>query len=1369
MDYKVLVKEENLWASEEEIENVPSVIKTEYSYLKEAVFNDDVCGALFRLKDIYEICMKIPAIMAIISISSYVESDNNFIRMTNEQLKQEHGRYHEDDSNLFEESEVFKKFGVILSRLLKEPLAIGSWRQLIEIIVENSTVFELEEKLQSILSRTTEFLKVRPKKVSSQNERYEDVANWRNKTIGHGTLLINTEQYWEQVYDLVKGLYTYFIGNTGQQSLSSLYKSIQIMQDENTFILQVGKKRLPVSEYVYKLDEEQFFFDSYFSKQNYTEVTNYFSTSKRLKNCTYFQKLFSLVSATEKRDGKKKRRLITNSADREMYACLNSVPKYENPVFIIREIRNFLKDNSKGVMYIQMERGMGKSVLAHELDGRYQKGILQKDLNAVTRVYHISDMQLRGERRTSDFFTALNSNLLSYYEADLEIDNEEYIYEGKDVRHIEQMESDEAQIAFSYYLELFREHYEYELYGEDEGEEIKLVYIIDGIDELNSDTESILDAIPSHLGLQSNETVNHVYIIFLSRTKEEERLPEVAKRCIDVAEEKAGMIFEVDSENEDYLSLLRKFLRNNYKSVPEEKVAEIIDYAERKFLYIKPYMALGNKVFAENEKNSAYSVAQKYIEELQKLYCGTSLHTLQLVIAAIAVFHAVSLKELCDLVLFTKVSYDVIGILNDILPLLSVRRTDGDDAYEFANEEYEQYVYTHFYESVCEVINRFRISLISWYENADKHNEAYGKQWGEFVKRLLHVDYLAKEIGFTETTEEYVKCIISLWRGGNPETFYSSCVGKVLEENVITQIMYLNFRQLTLLTLKDLKKVSMDFSFYESQNSKTIGSDFLRKIVQHCVGFGKVDIWFELVMVSYEEPRVSAFRKIVEQWENQNEIVDYLADKVKEDYENKRCSSHGKYLEELLPIVETEELKIKVYEGLLYTYKMLANSILENSIIKKSINIEEERKNIIIKNLDNAMIYRNLPNYDWIGEIKDCLLSIHNVIDEKILQLSSLPSRIYQLGMQEYIDWFCICQLNENDMTKSQLSRYYEAEKQNYLCIIDQINSLLDGENRGQISRWLNIIPPGVSVQMVVQDNKDLLTAFLDLYSRLVIYYASTTSNKEIRYLSLGFYSLLESYDRHFREKKIGLYENCTGGGIDNEQKMTSWEKTYAMYCSFFRDAEKIPKDINEVPIIANDFTNKYLQELFVDNEYEAYFALNSKIEKGYSQISIMRSEIMEWLHGYRLIRNYYRWISVRYYRSFDGKDALSSDDLYKRLADEFSFLSDTVSNFGENVNDLIHTKSMLKHFSILSQEMLYFAKMIPDTIITLDSAKAILLNGIEPLRESETNPEEIKELINKIVASVDDPNKWYNSDMQFIANNTDKTIFEKGKEDLCT
>ena len=82
-------------------------------------------------------------------------------------------------------------------------------------------------------------------------------------------------------------------------------------------------------------------------------------------------------------------------------------------------------------------------------------------------------------------------------------------------------------------------------------------------------------------------------------------------------------------------------------------------------------------------KITAYDVAANYMEKLQKRYCGTSLHTLQLISAAIAVFGSATLREICELVLFTGISYDVVGVLNDILPLLTVKRVAGENRYEF--------------------------------------------------------------------------------------------------------------------------------------------------------------------------------------------------------------------------------------------------------------------------------------------------------------------------------------------------------------------------------------------------------------------------------------------------------------------------------------------------------------------------------------------------------------------------------------------------------------------------------------------------------------------------------------------------------------
>ena len=160
------------------------------------------------------------------------------------------------------------------------------------MIADYSALFELDSDLVSILLRTAQLYKVRPRIVNGELDRYEDVGNWRNKTIGHGTLAIHTEDYWEQVYDLVKGLHAYFSKDKDGRSLSNCYENINIVQEKNNtceYVLQIGNKRHVISEYIYFFDNEYYFFDSYYSRQRYTEVTDYFNEPKRLKNNYCYQ------------------------------------------------------------------------------------------------------------------------------------------------------------------------------------------------------------------------------------------------------------------------------------------------------------------------------------------------------------------------------------------------------------------------------------------------------------------------------------------------------------------------------------------------------------------------------------------------------------------------------------------------------------------------------------------------------------------------------------------------------------------------------------------------------------------------------------------------------------------------------------------------------------------------------------------------------------------------------------------------------------------------------------------------------------------------------------------------------------------------
>lgn len=1384
-DYKEKVKEETLWVPNSQLSHIPGVIIKEYELLHESIKKDDVCGALFRLKDIYEISIKLPSIYAIISISSYIENNNDFISLTGDEITQERDKYISGESNTNIESEEVKKFGEVLSRLLKEPLSIGSWNELANKIIKTSSILKVDRILVDILERTIELHKVTPSKANGENDNYDNFTNWRNKTIGHGTLLIKTEDYWPQVHDLVERLYTYLSGDEKEESLSDLYSQIKIEENDNDnskYDLKVGNNSYPLSEYIYSINDEYYYFDSYYSRKNYTEITNY-NAPERLKNSTYYKALYSLCNATKKESSKKgntkrKSRSISTSEDREMYACLKSTPEYEQPTFIIDEINKYINENDKGVLYIQMERGMGKSTLAHNLDGRYQEGFLQKDLQSVVRVYHINDMMLRNENRAQDFYTALDNNLRSYNGGQFEIDNEDYFdSDGKDLRSLITENSEEASMALCQLLEMFRLGYEYEIVDDDSDDEINLVYIIDGIDELNSDTRSILNAIPDGAKMQNteDEEVNHVYIILLSRTPDEDNLPTVAKECIEDCEEKANKILTINSNNKDYYDLLKQYITKNYNDLSDDAVCKIIENAQRKFLYIQPYLAMGDAVITQGKRITAYDVARNYIGELQKLYFGTSLHTLQLIISSIATFHTISLQEICNLIIFTDVSYDVIGVLNDILPLLTTKRTDGDDTYSFANEEYEKFVFDNMRDAVCEVIRRYRISMVSWFESPDKKGDDYGKQWGNYIKRALLVDRVAKNIDFFETTEEYIKALIELWWRRNPLTFYSQSVDKELEADIINQLRLTKYRELELLSPKDLQVRFLLFrasDYWEDGNLNWKRYEFTQEIIEHCVHYGKIDKWFEVVVSDdmglnsedeIDNDRLNAFRKIVEAWPNQEIVIDYLNQKIQDHLKENafypyKGVAYGVYLEKLLSFVIEERLRKKIFVGLLNAYYLLAKTIIQ---WPRANDVEEKRKEIMQDYLLEAeRKYTSLPNYSLIAEIKDAIFG-ENAYDKAIEQLNLLAESVYSNNSEEYALELSRLRLREENLTEDQIRRYRQAQIKNYQSIINHVKKLLDEQNIDSVYHWLYECWGG-DINSFTVENEGLLTEYLSLYEKLVMVCVEEGNIKKLCSLELMFKRFLRQYDEKVRKKSIGLYRPVYWDiPVDQEQEMTSWERTYALYCSSWNDIDNLN---DAIPIVANDFTNKYLQDLYVNEEYEMYNELNGRIMETYENIEFRNNYILSGeFTGYRLIINYYRWLTVRYYRSVEGKDNLSSDSLYERLEEEYAALLNRVKELLSDESDLIYG-DMLLGVEKLITELLFLSKMVPDSICTVEDAKDEIISMIDALVKTTSSNNEIKEIATRINNTISNPLEWFNADVEFILDMTDKSLFEMSK-----
>ena len=142
------------------------------------------------------------------------------------------------------------------------------------------------------------------------------------------------------------------------------------------------------------------------------------------------------------------------------------------------------------------------------------------------------------------------------------------------------------------------------------------------------------------------------------------------------------------------------------------------------------------------------------------------------------------------------------------------------------------------------------------------------------------------------------------------------------------------------------------------------------------------------------------------------------------------------------------------------------------------------------------------------------------------------------------------------------------------------------------------------------------------------------------------------------------------------------------------------------------------------------------------------------------MIIYYYRWLTVRYYRSVEGKDNLSSDFLYERLKEEHAALLNRVKELLSDESDLIH-RDILSDVRNLIKELLFLSKMVPDSICTVEDTKDEIISMIDALVKTTSSNNEIKEIAAKINDVISEPKEWFNADVEFILDMTDKSLFE--------
>ena len=650
---KKLGLDESIWAFDNS-DVFPSVFNAEYRYLRELAMQGQIYGVMLQAKDIYETLIKLPVIMALIILEN--EAD--------------------PDSSVYLE---------VMGKALAEPLSMGSWDNLAASIIKKTRKNEtsLPVSLITILEKTRKLLAA---KISDQ---HVNAVNWRNETIGHGALRFqDNPAFQNELIQILQNFKNYFSGNQ-KYSVNRLYENLYLVSGErklNGFELETDDsseslflyaegRQYTDTHYIIQNELKCFFFESYYERRKICKYSTYYGGGEISVKDQYFQDLL-LAETNVPLTGK----LIRRDEDR-LLECIYETKDYIEPEALIETLQQRMDALDRGIITVHMERGTGKSAFASRMNGLYYDEPLIEDV--FCRSYHISHAGIRG---VSDFVNTLNISFQRSYNPaeDLSGSSERLAV----LPHTtDQPETDMAEFLNCYH----------EIYDCD-----KTILIIDGIDELSRESEKILDYIPSSKLLNPG-----VFIILLSRFEDEKTLIGQSSRYVQAADRKSDSVIELRRQEPENILLLKKYI-DQY--IPECDYAdELIAKADYRFLYLKPYVLLDRSISLETENETMF--VESYLEYLLSLYADSQKAKLKEMAVTVALFPEISLKEYQEYLNCPELTYSFIGILNDLMPLMTKKRTDGEDRYEYADTQYREFILDRYSDEMPGIIHVFGQNL----------------------------------------------------------------------------------------------------------------------------------------------------------------------------------------------------------------------------------------------------------------------------------------------------------------------------------------------------------------------------------------------------------------------------------------------------------------------------------------------------------------------------------------------------------------------------------------------------------------------------------------------------------------------------------
>ena len=673
---KKLADNPDLW-EERAYSEIPAVIAHEYERLHDLALQNNVYGVMLQIKDVYEIVLKYPCILALC-----------IFRRTNS-------------------PEGMAAYDALMAKILEKVISFGDWRDKIA-----NPLLKLKEylptQLASIMEKTYAMITSNFVGKEGNAKSGIDIINWRNNNIGHGALrLAEDDSLTSEIQSMLEKLKEYF-GTGSKISICGQYDNIVLMQGERSLVgaqaTDLKDDLSPFSlvirndaafpipfddlKYILPYENKICFFDTYINNKQKSKYLDYVAGCLNFRSRDFFYELYKKLE----QDGKIQKtqtfsKIVTDTGMEKLLSDLNKTDYFQKPDYVYKWMEETLQQNGKGCYMLRMGRGMGKSTLSSYLDGRYsRKDEARKNINAdcIIRTYHCSRNLIRG---INDFIMSLNSIFL---EADC-LDG--YI---KDVEGIfKTIRRDEPGNKARATADLLNSYGKY--FQQAQGKDIVLV--IDGVDEIMD--KSIFDYFPAPSDLDEG-----VYIFYTSRPNEE--LPAYMCRLIDAI--RVQEVYTVTANNKGYQKLVLEYTKKELERNAAEKKTQhgpkkdnavatckiLTEKAGFNFLKLRlliPVYCSGNDMDAAALETES-AMFEHFLNLLNKQY-GEKYYQryLKPLLINLAIFYdGLTFDELSKLMDDMNSSLMLFAMLNDLKGVLSVERSIHGNLYLLANEEYIHYV-----------------------------------------------------------------------------------------------------------------------------------------------------------------------------------------------------------------------------------------------------------------------------------------------------------------------------------------------------------------------------------------------------------------------------------------------------------------------------------------------------------------------------------------------------------------------------------------------------------------------------------------------------------------------------------------------------